>query len=180
MILKFCISFKFFLYQITENSGGFKAKGIYSFAQNQKQKAASIQNLPVALWSQDLLHVHTNIQALGWEIGLVSATPVPFYQESKSIPRHSQRDTTSFSFIRMMSLGLFSKAYNLQHSHFCLISLFLFFFLKEGSGCDFWVRVVHDRNNTYWKRSDTEATLRMQNLCRFLETFGRTLDFIRV
>lgn len=65
VIQKFCISFKFFLYQITENSGGFKAKGIYPFVQNQKQKAVSIQNLPVALWSQDLLHMYTNIQALG-------------------------------------------------------------------------------------------------------------------
>ena len=98
------------------------------------------------------------IQTMGWKKDLVvlGTLSLPLYQESKIIPRHTQKKTTSLSLVRVVSLGLFSK--NL-HSILTTFS-FSFLIFKEGSGCHFCVSVVHNRKNTYGKRSDTEGTLR--------------------
>lgn len=105
---------------------------------------------------------------MGWKKDLVLATlSLSLYQEGKSILRCTQQKTTSFSLARMVSLGLSSK--NL-HS---ILTTFSFSFLhfKEESGCYFCVSVIHNRKNTYRKRSDTEGTLRTQDFFKFLTSF---------
>ena len=86
--------------------------------------------------------------------------------------KHSQMhpaETTSFSLVRMVSLGLFSK--NL-HSILTTFS-FSFLLFKEESGCHFCVSVIHNRKNIYRKRSDAEGTLRTQDFCKFLKSFWK-------
>ena len=107
---------------------------------------------------------------MGWKKDLVLATlSLSLYQEGKSILRCTQQKTTSFSLVRMVSLGLSSK--NL-HS---ILTTFSFSFLhfKEESGCYFCVSVIHNRKNTYKKRSDTEGTLRTQDFFKFLTSFWK-------
>ena len=102
-----------------------------------------------------ILHLHSN-NGVEERSGGIRPLSLPLYQESKIIPRHTQKKMTSLSLVRVVSLALFSK--NL-HSILTTFS-FSFLIFKEGSGCHFCVSVVHNRKNMYRKRSDTEGTLR--------------------
>lgn len=104
-------------------------------------------------------------------------TPTLFSRKAKSFP-----DTVSRIWIHshwpqwchsavLLSLTMLSNFVFPFLSFFCFVLKF---------GCHFWFLTVHNRNDTYSKRSDTEAALGTQDLSKFLETFWRTLDFSRV
>lgn len=129
-ILKFCISFKFFLYQITENSGGLKQKGTTFFHKTRNRKLLALRTYLLPYGHTTVAPDIYSYSSHGMRDRSGISHTFPILSRNKSIPRQSLQNATSFSLVRMMLLGLFSKAYNTHNISFFLLSFFFSFFFE--------------------------------------------------
>ena len=112
-----------------------------------------------------ILHLHSNN---GMEEGSGISHTVFVFVSGRQ--KHSQMHPAENHFILIGQNGVTWLSSKNLHS---ILTTFSFSFLhfKEESGCYFCVSVIHNRKNTYRKRSDTEGTLRTQDFFKFLTSF---------